>query len=138
MVKCLVVLQYLDKQQQHCHLDDILCDNLSPNQNQTNGVHPYGPRRGRFHCTNLTAVPNDYSEPIFDNTSTPAALNVSDYSYPQDAIVPHAPATDPSPYCTPVTEHSYVNFVQPADSLVLLLNQIKQTNVKEISRSTIK
>ena len=114
-----------------------MCDNLSPNQNQTCGAHPYDPQRGRFHCTNLlTAVPNDYSEPIFDNTSTPAALNVSDYSYPQDAIVP---ATDsPSPYCTPVTEHSYVNFVQPADSLVLLCNQIKQTNVRDISRSSIK
>ena len=105
--------------------------------NKTCRAHPYDPRSGRFHCTNLlAAVPNDYSEPVFDNTSTPAALNVSDYSYPQDAIVP---ATDsPSSYCTPVTEHSYVNFVQPADSLILLFNQIKQTNVKEISRSSIK
>ena len=114
-----------------------MCDNLSPNQNQTCGAHPYDPLRERFHCTNLlTAVPNDYSEPIFDNTSTPAGLVVNDYSYPQDAIVP---TTDsPSPYCTPVTEHSYVNFVQPADSLVLLCNQIKQTNVMDISRSSIK
>ena len=111
-------------------------DNLSPNSNQTHRAHPYNPRTGRFHCTNLlTAVPNDYSEPIFDTTSTPAASGDNDYSYPQDAIVPAADS--PSSYCTPATEHSYVNFVQPADSLVLLFNQIKQTNVKEISRSSI-
>ena len=116
-----------------------MCDNLSPNQNQACGAHPYDPRRGRFHCTNLlTTTPNEYSEPIFDNTSTPPALNVSDYSYPQDAIVPPVDHDSPSPYCTPVTEHSYVNFVQPADSLVLLFNQIKQTNVRDISRNSIK
>ena len=114
-----------------------MCDNLSPNSNQTRIANSYNPRTRRFHCTNLlTAVPNDYSEPIFDNTSTPATSGNNDYSYPQDAIVPAA--ANPSPYCTVITEHSYVNFVQPADSLALLFNQIKQTNVKEISRSSIK
>ena len=113
-----------------------MCANLPPNSNQTRRAHPYNPRTRRFHCTNLlTAVPNDYSEPIFDNTSKPAASGDNDYSYPQDAIVPAADG--PSPYCIAVTEHSYVNFVQPADSLVLLFNQIKQTNVKDISRSSI-
>ena len=108
-----------------------------PNPNQTHGAISYNPRTRRFHCTNLlTAVPNDYTEPIFDTISTPTESGNNDYSYPQDAIVPAA--ANPSPYCTAVTaEHSYVNFVQPADSLVLLFNQIKQTNVKEISRSSI-
>ena len=111
-------------------------DNSLPNSNEACGAHPYNPQTGRFHCTNLlTATLNDYSEPIFDNTSTPAALDDNDYSYPQDAIVPAADG--PTPYCIAITEHSYVNFVQPADSLVLLFNQIKQTNVKEISRSSI-
>ena len=105
-----------------------------PNPNQTHGANSW---TGRSHCTHsLTAVPNDYSEPIFDSKSTPAALGDNDYSYPQDAIVP-APAS-PSPHCTVINKHSYLNFVQPADSLVLLFNQIKQTNVKDISRSSIK
>ena len=113
-----------------------MCGNLSPNANQTCRAHPYNLPIGRFHCINLlTAVPNDYSEPIFDTTSTPSASGDNDYSYPQDAIVPAA--ASPSPYCTVITEHSYVNFVQPADSLVLLFNQITKTNVKEISRSSI-
>ena len=116
-------------------------DNLSLNSlaNQLRGTHPDGPQRGKFHCTNLlTDVPNDYSEPILDNTSTSAALdnNNNDYSFPQDSIVP--PADSPSPYCIPVIEYSYVNFVQPASSLVLLFNQIKQAKVREISRSSIK
>ena len=111
-----------------------MCDT---DPNQTHGANSYNPRAGRFHCTNLlTAVPNDYSEPIFDNTSTLAASGDNDYSYPQDAIVP-APAS-PSPHCAVFNKHSYPNFVQPADSLVLLFNQIKQTNVKDISRSSIK
>ena len=114
-----------------------MSDNLSSNPNQTHGANSYNPRTGRFHCTNLLAtIPNSYSEPIFDNTSTPAASGYNDYSYPQDAIVPAAASS--SPHCTVITEYSYVNFVQPADSLVLLFNQIKQTNVKDISRSSIK
>ena len=101
-----------------------MSDNLSSNLNHT-------------HCTNLlTTVPNSYSEPIFDSTSTSAASGDNGYSYPQGAIV--SAADSPSSYCTAVTEHTYVNFVQPADSLVLLFNQIKQTNIKNISRSSIK
>ena len=111
-----------------------MCDT---NPNQTHGANSYNPRTRRFHCTNLlTAVPNDYSEPIFDSTSTPAASGDNDYSFPQDAIVPAADS--PSPHCAVFNKHSYPNFVQPADSLVLLFNRINQTNVKDISRSSIK
>ena len=94
---------------------------------------------GELHCSKQSISVPSRSELAFDDTSTSAALDDNAYGYQyhaQDAIVP--PAVSPSPYCTPVTEHYYVNFVQPADSLVLLFNQIKQTNVRDISRSSIK
>ena len=68
---------------------------------------------------------------------THSAVDDNGYSYPQDVMIEPTIADGPSPYCIPVTEKYYVNFIQPADSLVLLFNQIKQTNVKEISRSSI-
>ena len=68
---------------------------------------------------------------------THTAVDDTGYSYPQDVMIELTTADGPSPYCVPVTENYNVNFVQPADSLVLLFNQIKQANVKEISRSSI-
>ena len=80
--------------------------------------------------TNTFELAFDYTLP------TPSTLDDNGYSYPRDVMI--VPAADsPSPYCTPVAENYYVNFVQPSDSLMLLYNQIKQTNVKEISRSSI-
>ena len=93
---------------------------------------------GMLQCAEQLISISNKSDLAFDDTSTPAALDDDSYSHPQDASMMVPAADSPSPYCTAVTEHYYVNFVQPADSLVLLFNQIKQTNVRDISRSSIK
>ena len=115
------------------NVDDNLCDNIPT---ETHLVIHENQQMGELQCTTRSISVPSMSELAFDNTSTPATLDDNGYQYSQDSIVPTADS--PSPYCTPVTEHYYVNFVKPADSLVLLFNQIKQTNVKDISRSSIK
>ena len=99
-------------------------------------TNPENRQTGMLQCTEQSFSIPSKSDLAFDDTSMLTALDDDSYSYPQDAVEPTADS--PSPYCTAVTEHSYVNFVQPADSLVLLFNQIKQTNVRDISRSSIK
>ena len=115
-------IQFLDKQQVYvAHADFDEAENL-----QEGSV-----RRAKLSIS----LPNDYTEPIFDCMSSPAALDDS-YCYSQDVVMSD---TTPSPYSIQLsnTEHSYVNYVKPAENLSLLFNQIKQTNVKDILRSSI-
>jgi len=99
-------------------------------------MHPTNPLEKSFLSTKFSiSVANDYLEPIFDQSSTPSGLDYS-YSYPQDTLTP---AANPTLHSTPVnnTECHYVNYTKPSNSLTLLFNQIKQTNVKDIPRSNI-
>ena len=107
-------------------------------QIETHLTNPENQQTGMLQCTEQSISIPSKSDLAFDDTYMPAALDDDSYSYPQDTNMMVPTADSPSPYCTAVTEHSYVNFVQPADSLVLLFNQIKQTNVRDISRNSIK